>query len=180
MFTYLIGRALNFALLFDWPHKDVLQSLQSAYAQLNPYRGLTALYAFVLGHYLMAYPLPKAARRLLYAAGCLSCVMTILLTSGASLGVLTMTAALFVSFKELRLTPGAKAQRALLLVSKCTFGVYLVHALVLERLDIAYPVAAGALLLSIVGVRRLFGASPFGNLRAQILDFIPEILVLLA
>ena len=61
LFTYLIGRALNFALLFELPHKDVLQSLQSAYAQLNPYRGLTALYAFVLGHYLMAYPLPKAA-----------------------------------------------------------------------------------------------------------------------
>ena len=76
-------------------------------------------------------------------------------SSGASLGVLTMTAALFVFFKELRLTPGAKAQRALLLVSKCTFGVYLVHALVLERLDIAYPVAAGALLLSIVGVSLL-------------------------
>ena len=170
LFTYLIGRALNFALLFELPHKDVLQSLQSAYAQLNPYRGLTALYAFVLGHYLMAYPLPKAARRLLCAAGCLSCLMTIWLTrwhsavlqatssvftSGASLGVLTMTAALFVFFKELRLTPGAKAQRALLLVSKCTFGVYLVHALVLERLDIAYPVAAGALLLSIVGVSLL-------------------------
>ena len=115
LFTYLIGRALNFALLFDWPHKDVLQSLQSAYAQLNPYRGLTALYAFVLGHYLMAYPLPKAARRLLYAAGCLSCLMTILLTrwhstvlqatsavftSGAALGVLTMTAALFVFFRS--------------------------------------------------------------------------------
>ena len=132
LFTYLIGRALNFALLFDWPHKDVLQSLQSACAQLNPYRGLTALYAFVLGHYLMAYPLPKSARRLLYAAGCLSCLMTIWLTrwhsaalqatssvftSSASLGVLTMTAALFVFFKELRLNPGAKAQRALLLVS---------------------------------------------------------------
>ena len=170
LFTYLIGRALNFALLFELPHKDVLQSLQSACVQLNPYRGLTALYAFVLGHYLMAYPLPKAARRLLYTAGCLSCLMTIWLTrwhsavlqatssvftSGASLGVLTMTAALFVFFKELRLTPGAKAQRALLLVSKCTFGVYLVHALVLERLDIAYPVAAGALLLSIVGVSLL-------------------------
>ena len=127
LFTYLIGRALNFALLFELPHKDVLQSLQSAYAQLNPYRGLTALYAFVLGHYLMAYPLPKAARRLLCAAGCLSCLMTIgltrwhsavlqatssVFTSGASLGVLTMTAALFVFFKELRLTPGAKAQRA--------------------------------------------------------------------
>ena len=176
LFTYLIGRALNFALLFELPHKDVLQSLQSAYAQLNPYRGLTALYAFVLGHYLMAYPLPKAARRLLCAAGCLSCLMTIgltrwhsavlqasssVFTSGASLGVLTMTAALFVFFKELRLTPGAKAQRALLLVSKCTFGVYLVHALVLERLDIAYPVAAGALLLSIVGVSLLVFAVSF-------------------
>ena len=118
----------------------------------------------------MAYPLPKTARRLLYAAGCLSCLMTIWLTrwhsaalqatssvftSSASLGVLTMTAALFVFFKELRLNPGAKAQRALLLVSKCTFGVYLVHALVLERLDIAYPVAAGALLASIVGVSLL-------------------------
>ena len=115
LFTYLIGRALNFALLFELPHKDVLQSLQSAYAQLNPYRGLTALYAFVLGHYLMAYPLPKRrAACLLCAAGCLSCLMTIWLTrwhsavlqatssvftSGASLGVLTMTAALFVFFK---------------------------------------------------------------------------------
>ena len=68
LFTYLIGRALNFALLFELPHKDVLQSLQSAYAQLNPYRGLTALYTFVLGHYLMAYPLPKSARRAAFPA----------------------------------------------------------------------------------------------------------------
>ena len=96
LFTSLIGRALNFALLFELPHKDVLQSLQSACAQLNPYRGLTALYAFVLGHYLMAYPLPKAARRLLYAAGCLSCLMTIWLTRWHS-AVLQATSAVFTS-----------------------------------------------------------------------------------
>lgn len=170
VFTFLIGRALNFALLFDRPHQDVIQSLQSAYAQTNPYRGLTALYDFVLGYYLLAYPLPKAARRLLYAAGVLACAATILLTrwhsgvlqatssvftSNASLSVLVMTAALFVFFQNLRLNPGAKAQRALLAVSKCTLGVYLIHPLVLERLNIAYPVSAGALLLCILGVSLL-------------------------
>ena len=170
VFTYLVGRALNFALLFDGPHKDVIQSLQSAYAQTNPYRGLTAMYDFVLGYYLLAYPLPKAARRLLYAAGVLFCLLTILLTrwhsgvlqatssvftSNASLSVLVMAAALFVFFQNLRLNPGAKARRALLTVSKCTLGVYLIHPLVLERLDIAYPFAAGALLASILSVSLL-------------------------
>lgn len=170
IFTYLVGRALNFALLFDGPHKDVILSLQSAYAQTNPYRGLTALYDFVLGYYLLAYPLPKAARRLLYAAGVLSCLLTILLTrwhsgvlqatssvftSNASLSVLVTAAALFVFFQNLRLNPGVKARRALLAASKCTLGVYLIHPLVLERLDIAYPVAAGALLFRILGVSLL-------------------------
>ena len=170
VFTYLVGRALNFALSFDGPHKDVIQSLQSAYAQTNPYRGLTAMYDFVLGYYLLAYPLPKAARRLLYAAGVLFCLLTILLTrwhsgvlqatssvftSNASLSVLVMAAALFVFFQNLRLNPGAKARRALLTVSKCTLGVYLIHPLVLERLDIAYPFAAWALLASILSVSLL-------------------------
>ncbi len=157
LFTYLIGRALNFALLFDWPHKDVLQSLQSAYAQLNPYRGLTALYAFVLGHYLMAYPLPKAARRLLYAAGCLSCLMTILLTRWHST-VLPGHQRCFHLRRgagradddggALRLQgaapdPGAKAQRALLLVSKCNSASIWFTPSCWSGLISPIPVAAG-------------------------------------
>ena len=165
--SFCIGRALNFVLLLDLPHQDVIQSLQSAYAQINPYRVLTPLYYFVLGHYLFAYPPAPRMRRLFYASGMAGCVLTALLTrwhsgvlqatssvfsANASLGVLAMTSALFVFFQSLHFNLGTKAKTVLLGLSKCTFGVYLIHPLVLERLNTAYPLQAGPLLASILGI----------------------------
>lgn len=167
IFTFLIGRALNFVSLFDFLHSDVLASLQSAYGQMNPYRALIPLYDYVLGAYLLHEPLSKGKRRLIYAAGLLGFVFTLgltswhsarlgatssVFTSNASIGVLAMTAAIFVFFKDLNLNLGERAQQQLLFASKCTFGIYLVHAFVLERLNINYPLSAVALFFCILGV----------------------------
>ena len=40
VFTFLVGRVLNFVSLLNLPHADVLASLQSAYGQMNPYLSL--------------------------------------------------------------------------------------------------------------------------------------------
>lgn len=166
VFTFLIGRVLNFVSLLNLPHADVLASLQSAYGQMNPYRTLLPLYDYVLGFYLFSYPLSKKARCLIYAAGLIGLLGTLgltcwhsvstgavssVFTSNASLGVLAMTSAIFVFFKDLRLHFGTRAQKRLIFASKCTFGVYLVHAFILERLNLSYPLSAFALACCILG-----------------------------
>ena len=72
-------------------------------------------------------------------------------TSNASLGVLAMTSAIFVFFKDLHFRLGECAQKRLIFASKCTFGVYLVHTFVLERLNLSYPLSAFALACCILG-----------------------------
>ena len=159
--SFFVGRALNFVLLFELPHQDVIQSLQSAYAQINPYRTLTPLFYFVLGHYLFAYPPAPRTRRLFYAAGITGFALTVLLTrwhsgvlqttstvfsANASLGVLAMTSALFVFFQSLHFNLSAKSKALLLNLSKCTFGIYLIHPLVLERIHVTYPLLSVCIL----------------------------------
>ena len=120
----------------------------------------------MLGFYLFSYPLSKKARCLIYAAGLIGLLGTLgltcwhsastgtvssVFTSNASLGVLAMTSAIFVFFKDLHFHLGECAQKRLIFASKCTFGVYLVHAFVLERLNLSYPLSVFALACCILG-----------------------------
>lgn len=169
LLSFLLGRFIGFVQLLNPPHADVWASLQAAYAQVDPYRGLSALYDYVLGYYLFAYPLGKGARRALYASGVLGFGAMVGLTawhsrltgttssffsSNASLGVLLMTAAVFVFFKETfsRVCWGKRLKALVRHASRCTFGIYLVHAFVLERLSPSYPSSPGALLGHLLGV----------------------------
>ena len=169
VFSFIPNRALAFASLFSVPHADVLASLQSAFAQTNPYRGLHCAYYFVLGHYLHEYALSRRGKRLLLASGAAAVAATFLLTawqsgragetstlfySNDSLNVLLASAAVFVLFRELfgRLSPGEEAKAWIMRLSKYAFGVYLIHPFLIERLNAVFPLTAPALLVSILGI----------------------------
>lgn len=156
LFTFLFPRLLAFIQLFAPPHADVIASMQSAVAQVNPLSGACALYYYVLGHYLCAYPPRKALHRPLIAAGALGCIATIVLTiwhsallgtpSGqfydmSSISVLAMTVGVFVLFQYgfVRFMPTASQKRALLMLSTCSFGVYLAHPFFIERIQPTLP-----------------------------------------
>lgn len=152
IFIFLLPRSLSFVQLFSPPHADVIASLQSAVAQVNPLPGACALYYFVLGHYLSAYPLSKRPRHVLMLTGALGCLTTIALTlwhsslQGSASGqfydmssttVLAMTIGVFLLFQSAfaQYKPCARMQRILLTLSECSFGVYLAHPFFIERLE---------------------------------------------
>lgn len=166
LLAFLIPRALAFLQLFPLPHADVLSSLQSAFAQTNPYRGLSALYYYVLGHYLAEYTLDKRVQRIAALAGIAGLIATVGLTGWHSarieavssqfydhsaLCVLTMSAALFLLFKRRFSAAPAKGRRrnALLLLSACSYGVYLVHPFFIERLNLSFSLSPLLLLVTV-------------------------------
>lgn len=167
LLSFLFPRVLGFLTLFDLPHADVLQSLQSLLGQLNPYSALSGVYYFVLGHYLHDYPPSKSMRRAIYILGVAGFAATALLTdwhsnlTGArstyfhaytSLNILAMAAAIFVFFQSYfsGFHAEGRLQKAIVHTSKCSFGVYLAHAFVIERLQINYLVSPVHLFVRIV------------------------------
>ena len=100
---------------------------------------------FVAGYYFSVYPVKKTARLVIYILGIVSVILTIILTGYLSgnngvptealhgfllpnIAVFTLAVFLFLKsvfenkeFKE-------SAVRTILLISKCSFGIYLVHA----------------------------------------------------
>ena len=134
------------------PHADVLASLVSANAQINPYRSLNALYYYVLGYYLnetISTQKQKALCILLGAAGLfLLTWLTIWdssrlgttssdFNSDASIGTLLYTMGMFVLFKTVcsNWHPSGKIKTILTSLSSWTFGIYLCHPFILERLQ---------------------------------------------
>lgn len=167
LIAFLPGRLIGFILLFDPPHSDVLQSLQSLCNQLNPYRGLSGLYYFVLGHYLHEYPTDRRKTRLLIAGGAAGLAGTAFLTlwhssvlnaasahftDAASLTVLAASAGVFVLFRRLcgGCPQSSRTQSAVRLLSGCMFGVCLLHPLFIEHLLPAFPQAPALLLISVL------------------------------
>lgn len=167
--TFLPARLLGFASLFTLPHADVLQSLQSAFAQMNPYRSLSCVYYYVLGYYLNTTIFSKRKKLLLLGAGMAALLATFALTAwqsmrvgetsshfyaNDSINVLLMASAIFVLFKELtaRFLRGERAKALVLHLSRYSFGVYLIHPFLIERISFAFPTASLGLAVSILGV----------------------------
>lgn len=103
---------------------------------------------FVLGHYLHRIVLSKKQRSIIYLLGAAGFITTAVLTSGVSLktqqayanyyeyftvNVLLEATAVFVWFKYRQYHPG-KHYKVIQNLSKYSFGVYLVHVLILEQL----------------------------------------------
>ena len=98
---------------------------------------------FVLGYFLHRYEIPKKLRGVIYVLGCLGATATILLTyvfskksngldliflDDFSVFVLLEAVAVFVFCKyHLNNLKNAKMQKMIMAISKCSFGIYLVH-----------------------------------------------------
>lgn len=98
---------------------------------------------FILGHVLRQKEIPKKLRGVIYALGVVGGASTVLMTylfsrrangldqvflDNFSAGVMLQSVGVFVFFKYHTPAPkSARLQKALLCISKCTFGIYLVH-----------------------------------------------------
>ena len=153
---FFLPRLFSVLFLFPLPHDDVFASLRSAVTQLNPLSNICSMYYFVLGHYLCTCTLSKLRRRLFYLAGVIGCLLSITLTlwhsvslqeiSGqfydiSSLGALAMAAAVFIFFRQRfsSLKLSSHAARLITELSACSFGIYLLHPLLLDLLKPALP-----------------------------------------
>ena len=151
IFTFLIPRTLVFLKCADIPHTaSLLESLNAVYSDIHFH--LTAGYTFyyVLGLYLAKYDISAGKRRIAYLLSILGFIATAALTdwysvkigkaseifySYFSIGVMLMSAGLFLFAKYVlsKIQFGKKGEKILLRMSKCTFGVYLVHVLVIMK-----------------------------------------------
>ena len=106
---------------------------------------------FLLGYFLSQHVLSKRVRACIYFLGIVGALFTIIgtiylyaSTGGAneryfdylSLQVVAMATALFVLMKELASRCGKKVMKIVDYVRKDLFGIYLIHALWLEIVDI--------------------------------------------
>lgn len=104
---------------------------------------------FVLGYYLTNYELKRITRVILYILGIIGFVATIVLTYEASckqgvcvqtyfantrLNLFVQSVAIFVLFKQMKITLPATVSKKLGGLSNLGFGVYLVHILVIGYL----------------------------------------------
>lgn len=104
---------------------------------------------FVLGYYLNKITLTKRQRTIIYVLGMIGFISTILLTSAVTIktqqycenyygnfciNVLLESIAVFTFFKYKNFS-AEKLHPIIMKLSKYSFGVYLVHALVIEQLD---------------------------------------------
>lgn len=164
IFVFLLPRLLGFLQIFPLPHADVIASARSAVTQINPLPNGCALFYFVLGHYLHTYPLEKKLCRLLIPAGLVGFIMTVALTSWhtglleersayfydmTSLTVLLMVISVFLLFQYAFADyhPSQRMQHLLITLTQCSFGVYLVHPFLIERLQLTLPLSPVILLL---------------------------------
>ena len=166
LFSFVLSRALAFISLFDFAHKDVLQSLRASFSQINPFGGIYAVFYYVLGFYLSAYPPRALLRRIGYLLGVGAFAAITLLTSWhtrinnavsgyfydpSTLLVLMMSAAVYLFFMQRFRNASFSGKRARILsrVSACSYGVYLMHPLILERLNLSLHLWPVSLWLSI-------------------------------
>lgn len=168
LFAFIPDRLLAFASLFEMPHADVFQSLRAAYQGFTPYRCLNYVFYYVLGHYLHVTDWEKRGAWIPAAAGIAALVVSVCLSdwqsgrigefsshfyANESLGVMVMAVSMFLLFKGAfaRTVPGERARTWILRLSSCSFGIYLIHPFVIERMNIRFPLTAPALTACILG-----------------------------
>lgn len=169
LFSFVPNRLLAFLSLFELPHADVFQSVQASFVSLTPYRSLYCAYYYVLGHYLQETAWEKRGKWLPAAAGAAALAVMIWLSdwqSGRmgetsphfyavdSLGVLVLSSAIFLLFKRAfgQAEPGGRVRTWILRLSSCSFGIYLIHPFLIERMSVNYPLTAPAMAACILGL----------------------------
>ena len=138
----------------DIPHTaTILSAVKSNLGGMNfPFPKVFLIY-YVMGSYLYHYDLPGWLRKTVYAVGIVAYLSSVLDLEALTGGVITqffpfgelyvntgMSAAVFLFGKHvlsrIRLSP--KGEKFLCGLSACTFGMYLVHPMILDKLrDVA-------------------------------------------
>lgn len=150
VFTFLIPCALQFLKAVDLPYTTtVVNSLDAAFADMEFHLTLGYPFYFVLGYYLATYDVPLLWRRIGYGLGVVGFLITAVMTalfsrrageanivfySNFSVNVLMMALGVFLFGKHVlsRITLSEKGTPRLLRLSALTFGVYLVHPLLID------------------------------------------------
>ncbi len=182
VFTFLVPVVLQ--VLSDFVSEDLAKACTDAYNDMNlAVLGGYVAY-FIAGFRLSQITLSKTKRRIIYVLGVLGIIATIFLTAAASvkegvpvgdyygylgINVFAPSAAAFVWFKHN--LSHVKADSFLMKqLTKCSFGIYLVHILVLEMLDkklalntLCFHPIASVLLISVVVFVLSFAISALFN-----------------
>jgi surface polysaccharide O-acyltransferase-like enzyme len=120
-------------------------SINMSIPELSGYAGY-----FIAGYYFSTFDVTECRKRWLYILSILSLVITVVVTSLSSLSqkqpdgtlygyllpnTMVIAFAVFLFFKHCSISD-AKGVGIIAFLSRCTFGVYLVHALIIELLDL--------------------------------------------
>lgn len=191
LFTFLLPSGLQFLEALDLPYVGgAVHSIGLAVEDMDFHLALGYPVYFVLGYYLSAYDIPRRWRRLAYGLVPVGYLITVVMTawfsrraeelntafySNFSLNVLLMAAGLFLLAKHglSRITLGDTARRWVIGMSACTFGVYLVHPLLITLCErwlglttqsfeplLSIPVITVLVTVVAVGIAWLLGRIP--------------------
>ena len=146
VFSCLIPELINIINLKAELPASLLESVSVA-LKINFVIGFSGY--FVLGHLLSTAKIQKKNERWIYILGLVSLLFTIFFTlfvslrggkptadyySNMTVNVMLMSVAVFTFFKQ-HLNKPMKRQAHVVFLSKCSFGAYLIHLLILYMLD---------------------------------------------
>lgn len=150
VFTFLIPSISNLLTLLEISSAEkFIEAIQESFSEMNFHLTLGYTSYFVLGYFLSKVDLNRKFRIVIYIFGIIGFITTILLTAGFSskmqiaygefysnfsLNVLLESISVFVftRYQLTKITALFKYQTLVLKVSKYSFGIYLVHALIIE------------------------------------------------
>lgn len=153
IFNYLIPNIIRFLQVLELPHTErLINAVNTAFSSMGFHLTLGAAFWFVLGFYLSKYEFSLVLRRAGYGLGIAGYIGTAFLTywfsakmgaarpdylSTGSLNVLLMAMGIFIFAKYVlsNIKLNDSAIKRLRSISKYTFGVYLVHPFVIEKLN---------------------------------------------
>ena len=149
IFSFIIPQFISVLSLFSQEAGDFLQGVINN-IHFNFVVGFSGY--FILGYFLNKTPIKKNSRLVIYILGIVGFISTVLLTvlaanysqkpngifyGNLTVNVLLESAAVFVFFKSIfgNLKLNDKAKNLIVKLSKYSFGVYLVHVMVLVALN---------------------------------------------
>lgn len=151
--TFIIPRTTEFLKLLNIPSVTAIaKSINEVTSDMNFHLTLGYVFYFVLGYYLATYDISVNTQRIIYTYGPISYVVTVVLSkwhsnqigkassyfySDMSINVLLMTVCVFVFGKYVlsKINLSDKTLKIVLHLSKCSFGIYLVHVLIMDQLN---------------------------------------------
>ena len=139
LFSFLIPQCINIA---GRAFKPFAESMNIALNNMFMFFVMGYSGYFVLGYFLNTTEIKKNTRIIVYILGIIGAIYTILTQSydNFNINVLLMSISIFVFFKtHLNILPKKeKTLKLILFLSKCSFGVYLIHPYIIEAVNILF------------------------------------------